>query len=203
MGKRTSIHAVLSVGTSRIHANAEDLDPARAVERVFDQLVNDAQVTVLAAALDPTTPADEGPWEEMYARIVAAAHHMVTRAVDLGDLPAGVIDPSDLADDALVGAFEDEVVGSPAGPTFRDLRARVATLLSNRIGEYASRAGDVELDRPVTEVPNAAGVEDEVFEYMQPDEPRLRVGDQLDDQDAIDDADRGLPVDPPTSGGWR
>jgi hypothetical protein len=73
---------------------------------------------------------------------------MVSRAVDLGDVPAGAVDPGDLVDDSLVGVFEDEVVGGSSVPPFRELRGRMVSLLSTRIEEQRERAGDWELDGP-------------------------------------------------------
>lgn len=187
------IHAILTVGRLRVDANAEDIDPSLAIGRLFDQLLDGAGVERLA---DGPVSAAEGPWDETYERLVASSHHMVARAVDLGDLPAGSVDPSDLADDALVGAMEEAT--AERRPSFRELRSRVAALLSVRIDEIRGRAGDVELDGPAGAPRLETADDDVVFQYLQPDAGVTRNEDLLSGAEEIDDADRVAAVEPAT-----
>lgn len=179
------IHAVLRIGPERLDCNAEDLDLAYGLTRVLEELRELASPERLLTGDGPVLDAD-APWEGMLDTVIAMASRMVTQTVDLGDLPPGAVDPRDLADDALVTVLEQP------DRSMRAVRAALREQLERRIDRWADRAVDLELDAEAvaTSAPMTGVEDDPYYEYLQPDEARMRGEDMLDPDADIADEDR-------------
>lgn len=184
-GREGDIHAVLTIGPDRMDANGEDPDLVYGITQVFEQLRAVASPERLFDDGRGPVVGAEAPWEDILAVVVATASHLVTRAVELGDLPAGVVDPRDLADDALVEVLEQGERSMVA------VRRQLRRQLERRIDRWGLQKDDVELDAPSNAVsPTLSEVEDELYAFDQPDETALRGGDMLDPDVRMDDVER-------------
>ncbi|MEQ1505866.1 MAG: hypothetical protein ABMB14_26765 [Myxococcota bacterium] len=187
-GGEGDIHAVLKIGPDRLDANGQDPDLAYGITQVFEQLRSIASPERLFDDGRGPVAGTDAPWEDILATVVATASHLVTRAVELGDLPPGVVDPRDLADDALVDVLEN------GERTMRAVRSHIRRHLELRIDQWGVRKDDVELDALANpQSPRISAVEDELYEYDQPDETALRESDVLNGDASMDDDDRSPP----------
>jgi hypothetical protein len=183
------IHAVLRIGPDRLDYNGEDLDLAYGLTQVLTRLRELASAERLFDdGRGPVLDAD-APWEGILDTVVAMASRMVTLAVDVGDLPAGAVDPRDLADDAIVVVLEQPQ------RTMRAVRRELRNQLERRIDHWVDRAGDVSLDEVENHkaTPMTGPEDDPFYEYVQPDESPLRHEDTLDADERVTDDDRMPP----------
>jgi hypothetical protein len=113
--------------------------------------------------------------------------------VEFGDIPAGWVEASELADEAIVEAMS-QTGGEP--PSLRVLAKRVRTLLTHRIRTAAQEAGDVFLDElaPTGDVSEAM-VQDDFYDFRIADEAPLRVEDLVGEYEPPEDR---IAVDEPT-----
>lgn len=172
------IHAVLRIGEDRLDVNGEDPDLGYALTSALERLreLASPQRVLVDDGRGPTLGAD-APWEDMLSTVVAMATHLVTRAVDHGDLPPGAVDPRDLADDAIADLLEDK------DRSMRALRKLLAQHLEKRIVSWSNRADDLELDaaRPSSE------------DGDEPPDEAYTAEDLLDPDAALSDDDRVPP----------
>ncbi|MEQ1571230.1 MAG: hypothetical protein ABMA64_36725 [Myxococcota bacterium] len=169
-GGTGDIHAVLHLGDDRLDANAEDPDLAYGLTQALERLRSLAspQRVLVDDGRGPRLHAD-APWEDLLATVVATATHWVTRAVDHGDLPAGVVDPRDLADEALADVLDSK------DRDMRAVRERLRAHLDQRIARAAQEQGDLQLDDP-----GDRSLGDDGWDYRQPDEVPPRNTELLD-----------------------
>jgi hypothetical protein len=110
----------------------------------------------------------------------ALAQHSVHRAVDLGDLPAGAIDPDDLADEVLAARLEIREGEGASRPLMSRLRASLRRKLIERIDTYAERQNDVALSEPADAAAvEGTPIEEDPYAFNQPDETRLKNEDLI------------------------
>jgi hypothetical protein len=157
----------------------------------MQQILEEAEHTLERA----TTPPPDEPWHEIAARVTALAHHEVSRAVDLGDAPAGAIDPQDLADEVLAGRVHESTNGRPhPSPSWESLRQGLRVALEDRLARLAERAEDeLSLEAPVDRVAaEGASIEEDPYAFSQPDDKPLTNEDLIaGDEPLVNGARRG------------
>jgi len=189
-GEEVTLHAVLKIGPDRLDVNVGDLDLAYGVTRLFEQLEGEATLDRLFDdGRGPVLGAD-APWEEILSTVVATAAHAISRAVDLGDLSPGSVEPNDLADDALATVLEGMDRSMSA------VRRALRDELEKRILEQGAEHDDVELDAVAPGAPRASDPnDDDPYAFDEPDETPMRGGDVLDPSSDLADEDR-VPTRP-------
>ena len=170
------LKATLRVGGATIVHNAEDLSAAYGLTRLLADLRDDPALD----EVEPSpTPASGEPWALVTGQLRALAQHAVHRAVDLGDLPAGAVDPDDLADEVLAARLESREEDA-SRPLMSRLRAGLRRRLIERIDTYAESENDVALAAPADrEAVEGSPIEEDPYAYNQPDETRLKNEDLI------------------------
>jgi hypothetical protein len=170
------LKATLRVRGITVVRNAQDLDEAYGLTRLLADLRDDP---ALDDAAPTPIPGFGEPWALVTSQLQALAHHAVHRAVDLGDLPAGAIDPDDLADEVLTVRLESRDDGS-SRPLMSRLRAELRRRLNERIDRLAERQDDVALDAPADPVVASGSlIEEDPYVFDQPDETKLKNEDVI------------------------
>jgi hypothetical protein len=172
------VRATLEASGLMLVRNVQDQDAAYGLTRMFSELRDEASF----AELEPTMVPGEGtPWADVSARLRALAHHEVHRAEDLGDLPAGLVEADDLADEILTARLENGADEDP-GALMPRLRASLRRKIEDQIARAARADGDVSLDAPADPVAAAADgtpVEEDPYAFHMPDETRLKNEDLI------------------------
>ena len=171
------IQVRLTVGGRLIVRNVQDNDLAFGFTRVSRQLLEEVEHTLERA----TAPPSDEPWHQLAARVTALAHHEVHRAIDLGDAPAGALDPQDLAEEVLASRIHDRnrSAGSPA--SWESLRRALRAALEGRLSQLGERATDeLSLEAPADRfAAEGTPIEEDPYSFSQPDETPLKNEDLI------------------------
>jgi hypothetical protein len=192
-----SVQADLVLPFETISRHGEEADLPLLLTRVLDGVRDEPTPERLArAGASPREPSPSGtddPWAGLKTDLDVIAHREVAHAVEFGDIPAGWVEASELADEAIVEAMS-QTGGEP--PSLRVLAKRVRALLTHRIRTAAQEAGDVFLDEvaPTGDVSEAM-VQDDFYDFRIADEAPLRVEDLVGECEPPEDR---IAVDEPT-----